>query len=131
MYSDLEKDAVELKYVHGYPSLADFIASDPEHSTTIYRRFDFLSARNLLFLQSELVELEADLRRFDQEDLRNTQTEDSDSARDFKTFHEKAKDAQSGEAKRLKLQLLIREKLKEYSMPPRYLRVCTIHANES
>jgi hypothetical protein len=102
MHSDPEKDAVELKYVHGYPSLADFIASDPEHSTAIYRRFDFLSARNLLFLQSEVVELEADLRRFDQEDLRNTQTEDSDSARDFKTFHEKAKDAQSGEAKRLK-----------------------------
>lgn len=115
MRSDPEKDAVEVKYVHGYPTLAAFIASDPGHSAAIYRRFDFLSARNLLLLQSELVELEAQLRVLDQEDLHNDDGEVNDCARDWAVFEEKAKDTNSGAEKRMKLSLLIRAKLKEYS----------------
>ena len=59
MHSDVENDAVKISYLKGYPSLAAFIASDKDKSTVIYRRFDRLSARNLLYLQSELAELEA------------------------------------------------------------------------
>jgi len=40
MVNDIEKDAVEVVYVKGYPSLAAFIASDHDKSTAIYRRFD-------------------------------------------------------------------------------------------
>lgn len=116
MRPDPEKDAVEVKYVHGYPTLAAFIASDPGHSTAIYRRFDFLSARNLLLLQSELVELEAQLRVLDQEDLRNDDDDEvNECSRDWNVFEEKARDANSGAEKRMKLSLLIRAKLKEYS----------------
>jgi hypothetical protein len=82
MRQDSETDVVEVKYAHGYPSLVAFIASDPGHSTAIYRRFDFLSARNLLHLQSELVGLEAQLRVFDQEDLRNADDDGNESMRD-------------------------------------------------
>ena len=115
MYCDREKDAVEVKYIHGYPSLAAFIASDPGHSTAIYRRFDFLSARNLLYLQSELVELEGQLRAFDQEDLQKADCDENDIARDWKVFEEKARDPASTEKKRLELAIRIRKKLKEYS----------------
>ncbi|ERF74840.1 hypothetical protein EPUS_03224 [Endocarpon pusillum Z07020] len=115
MRPDAEKDAVEVKYVHGYPTLAAFIASDPGHSTAIYRRFDFLSARTLLLLQSELVELEAQLRVLDQEDLQNDDEEVTECARDWNVFEEKAKVAHSRAEKRMQLSLLIRAKLKEYS----------------
>lgn len=113
MSNDPEK-VTEIKYVHGYASLAQFIASDPGHSTSIYRRFDYLAARDLLFQQSELVELEAELRAFDQEDLRHAQ-DDDDSVRDIELFKKRAAaDAQSKEAYRLQLHERIREKLKQY-----------------
>jgi hypothetical protein len=44
----------------GYPKLAERIAVLPE--TGIYRRFDALNARNLLYLQSELCTLENAIR---------------------------------------------------------------------
>jgi hypothetical protein len=43
----------------GYPSLTEDIASDPDRTSLVFRRFDKLAVRNLLYLQSELVELEA------------------------------------------------------------------------
>jgi hypothetical protein len=70
MHSDVENDAVKINYLKGYPSLAAFIASDKDKSTVIYRRFDRLSARNLLYLQSELAELEVKQDAFDREDMR-------------------------------------------------------------
>lgn len=55
------------QYPAGYPRFAAFIAHDEESSTTIYRRFQRLSARNLLYFESELAELEAEQDRLDQE----------------------------------------------------------------
>lgn len=43
----------------GYPQYAAFIAADPDRSTTVYRRFERLAARNLLYLESKLIDLEA------------------------------------------------------------------------
>ena len=45
--------------LEGYPSLSEDIASDPDRTSLVFRRFDKLAVRNLLYLQSELVELEA------------------------------------------------------------------------
>jgi hypothetical protein len=110
---DLEKG--DVTYVCGYPSLAAFLSSDPDHSAVIYRRFDFLSARNLLYLQSELAEFEAQLRAFDQEDLRKAEEDEiNDSARSWKVLQERARDVNSNEKKRIDLAIQIREKLKEY-----------------
>ena len=53
------------RYVMGYPRYSAFIASDEDRSTTIYRRFERLSARNLLYLETELQELEATQDQFD------------------------------------------------------------------
>lgn len=55
------------EYLNGFPTFAAYIASDPE--LAIYRKFDFLSARNLLYLQGELITLEAELKEFDALDL--------------------------------------------------------------
>lgn len=53
------------KYPLGYPRFAAFMASDEDKSTTIFRRFQRLSARNLLYLESELADLEAEQDRLD------------------------------------------------------------------
>jgi hypothetical protein len=47
------------QYQMGYPRFAAFISEDKDKSSTIYRRFERLAARNLLYLESELAELEA------------------------------------------------------------------------
>ncbi|EEU38325.1 uncharacterized protein NECHADRAFT_91425 [Fusarium vanettenii 77-13-4] len=57
-----------IRYVDGFPSLANFIASDRDGTSTIFKRFNRLAARNLLLLQSELAELEARLDEYDRED---------------------------------------------------------------
>ena len=107
----------QICYVKGYPSLAAFIASDPDKSTAIYRRFDRLSARNLLYLQSELVELEAQQDALDAEDLRpTTSTEERKSVRDWKILKERANQpGNTREKERLRVAEEIRTKIKEYS----------------
>lgn len=112
------EDIAEIHYVKGYPSLAAFIASDCDRSTAIYRRFDRLSARNLLYIQSELVELEARQDAFDAEDLRGT-LEDKDSARNWQTLKRRAAHSGNlGEKERLEVVVDIRKKLREYRTVP-------------
>ena len=116
MVNDVEKDAVEVVYVKGYPSLAAFIASDRDKSTAIYRRFDRLSARNLLYLQSELQELEERQDALDAEDLHGD-LQAKKSARNWQVLKKRAKQQDNKREKdQLELVLEIREKLKEYSM---------------
>jgi hypothetical protein len=52
----------------GYPSLANFISSDRDFF--VFRRFNNLAARNLLYLQDELIELEEKLNAIDLAELK-------------------------------------------------------------
>lgn len=52
----------------GFSAVASKIAYDLDKSTTIYRRFDCLSTRNLLFYQADLAEVEGLQRQYDEED---------------------------------------------------------------
>ena len=114
MPNDLKDHMAEIRYVKGYPSLAAFIASDRDKSTAIYRRFDRLSARNLLYMQSELVELEARQDALDAEDLQGT-LEAKDSARNWQTLNKRASETgNTKENERLELVRDIRKILKEY-----------------
>ncbi|KAF8253798.1 hypothetical protein K440DRAFT_618275 [Wilcoxina mikolae CBS 423.85] len=62
------EDGVEKPgYPNGYSSFAAFIATDPELS--VYRTFQRITSRNLLYLQSELRMLEDELDQLDKEDL--------------------------------------------------------------
>ncbi|KAK5119305.1 hypothetical protein LTR85_007661 [Meristemomyces frigidus] len=51
----------------GYPAIASFIARDPDHESFVFRRFNRLTARKLLHMQSELLELEQKLMDLDEE----------------------------------------------------------------
>ena len=64
--------------LEGYPSLAQFIARDGD--AAIFRKYAQLSARNLLYLQSELYELEEQLRQLDREDAKDIDNEEPQKA---------------------------------------------------
>ncbi|UKZ82730.1 hypothetical protein TrVFT333_010526 [Trichoderma virens FT-333] len=87
----------------GYPSLASFIGSDKDFF--IFRRFSALSARNLLYLQDELLELESRLQEIDlKESL-------SQSQQDLWNLHSRREDSNQS---RKALMKEIRIKLQEY-----------------
>jgi hypothetical protein len=114
MQSDPEHGKAKSNII-GYPSLATFIASDEDRSTAIYRRFNRLAARNLLYLQSELAELEARLDHFDEEDYLHGSREEKYVLGNWPEFKAKADDANNTrERERMKLVMEIREKIKEY-----------------
>ncbi|KAL8703745.1 MAG: hypothetical protein Q9201_003070 [Fulgogasparrea decipioides] len=114
MPTDAEHDAIEIQYVKGYPSLAAFIASDTYKSTFIYRRFDRLSARSLLYLQSELVELEAEQDALETEDQYSS-TDELKGSRDWNILKARGRgESYERDQKRLCLVYEIRQKLKEY-----------------
>jgi hypothetical protein len=56
-----ENSAWAYRRNYGYPSLADFIAQDPDHETYVFRRFKRLGVRNVLYLQGELIKIEREL----------------------------------------------------------------------
>lgn len=62
----------------GYPSFAQFIARDGD--AAIFRKYAHLSARNLLYLQSELHELDVQLRQLDREDAKDIDNEEAQKA---------------------------------------------------
>lgn len=94
-----------------YPSYADFIASDPELS--VFRRFDGLSSRNLLYLQSELLDLQTRLADFDQEDYNEKSGDVVLSAKCWETFAARAEE-HPRENERMELIRKIRVVMREY-----------------
>ena len=54
--------------LEGYVELAEFIESDAQLS--IWRRYDTLAARNLLYLEAELQLIQFKLQKLDREDLK-------------------------------------------------------------
>jgi hypothetical protein len=97
-------------FVNGYPSLAAFIASDRDNSTSIYRGYHRLASRNLLYLEAELFELEKRQDELDEEDLRGDLTA-KQYARDWPTLN-----SSDNPRCRERRELLdkIRDKIKEY-----------------
>ena len=102
-----------LRYLSGYPSLAHFVASDRDRTTLIYKRYDELAARNLLYLQSELAEMQAAQRAFDQHDL-TVDRSMKQCARNFTDFRKAAEADDASQKERWELMKRIRETLKEY-----------------
>lgn len=91
------------------------LATDPDRTTFIYNRFDGLSARNLLYLQSELAELQSRQRKFDEEEATSRNMENKQCARNFASFEKAAlQDGNEKQKERMNLMLQIRKTIKEY-----------------
>lgn len=115
MARDFEKEAQPKNHLIGFPSLASFMVKNTDHSTLIYNRFDGLSARNILYLQSELAELQGQQDEFDREDFWDIETNGKEFARNWKEFENASQEEGSKPQRRMALVKKIREKIKEYS----------------
>jgi hypothetical protein len=98
----------------GYPKLAGRMAVLPE--IAMFKRFGALNARNLLYMQSELMMLEARLKQVEAEDAMTMQNRKQDYSRDFYWLH--YSEIVGPDTKQLNLIRRIREILKDYSAFP-------------
>ena len=111
---DLEKDHSRMMPLTDSPSLATFITSDKDKSPSIYKRFERLSARNILHLQSESMELEAQQDEYDTQ-VASLGLEAKKSLRDWTVLKEQASQSTALGVRGLSLAREIREKLKDHS----------------
>jgi len=98
------------RYIDGFPALAAFIASDRDGTSAIFKRFNRLAARNLLYLQCELAELQDKLDTFDYEDGNARDT--LQSLRNWEEYKARA------QPERMDLLRNIRATMKEYRKYP-------------
>ncbi|KAF2193950.1 hypothetical protein K469DRAFT_548266 [Zopfia rhizophila CBS 207.26] len=119
--NDVEQPSPASKqYLEGFPRLSALTASDPD--LQVYRRFNRLASRNLLYLQAEILDLEARLKEFDAEDLELASAEEEGgdwmevklSARCWEVFRERAEQGEKREKERMGLIKELRERLAEY-----------------
>jgi hypothetical protein len=117
MSGDEEKHIGETLAPDGHPSLAEFIAKHRDSSTAIYRHYDDLSARNILYLQGELAELRVLQLKYDREDAEPGEIDAKERSRDWNKFKTLAEEPGGNrrEQERMKVMLKIRATLKEYS----------------
>lgn len=101
----------------GYPLLAEFLASDNDRTILVFKRFDRLAMRNLLYLQSELAELQTCQDEYDAEDisLERGDRAAKQCARNWESFTDAIKKGNGRQMKRMELVNEIRKKMKEYS----------------
>jgi hypothetical protein len=114
MHQDIENVHEDLNRKNGYASVAAWIARDPDNETFVYRRFDKLSARNLLYFQSELLMLEKRLDELDQEVQMSESLDLKDAARTWELLVKQKEQGDSKAQERIKVLAELRMKLKEY-----------------
>lgn len=102
----------------GYASVAEWIALDPDNEPFIFRKFDELSARNLLYLQAEILAIEEQLERIDDADAASRDLGRLNLARTWETLNDSKKLGDQEARDRMTLILMLREKLKEYRKLP-------------
>ncbi|WQF76373.1 hypothetical protein CDEST_01387 [Colletotrichum destructivum] len=100
----------------GYPSFSHLIASDPE--LFIFRGFKSLSSRNLLHLQSALLEIDTELEELDKEEADRAQTDlDAQmSIQCWEVLSARAKDGDARESLKMDLVRRLQEATKEYQV---------------
>ena len=98
--------------MEGYAKVARFMGRHTEFA--LFRRFRALNMQNLLYLQAEIIHLEADLYKLASEDIRHGKRQNH--AHDWWSLSQGESD---GDTEQWELMLELREKLEKYS---RHLR---------
>ena len=88
--------------------MAAFMASDPDNSAAIFRSFDRLVTRNLLYLQSRMQQLEAIQDELDDENLKRGDLDAARAASSWEDFEELVQ-TQEWQQKRMKLAMDIQK----------------------
>lgn len=114
---DVESNNSETKAA-GFRALAQRIARGPDHEIFIFRKFDQLSARNLLQLESRLAYLERELRTQDEIAEKSKDATSVFSTECWEGFESSAKNRKRPEHGRMKLVKEISRVVKEYRQFP-------------
>lgn len=101
----------------GFANVARWLSLDRDNETFIYRRFNELSARNILYLQCELLDLEKKLNELDKKDVTSDDMDLKDVARTWETFMQRFEEGNSEAVVRMELITKLRAKIKEYRTP--------------
>lgn len=110
---DEELATTQVEYPNGFASVADFIAQDKDKTSTIFRRFDRLAARNLLYLQSRLQSLEASQNEHDNQDLQSNDLRVKKAATSWEDFESLAK-TRERERRRMEFSQELERVMKKY-----------------
>jgi hypothetical protein len=92
----------------GYPSVAAHLASSSE--LAVFRKFSNLNMRNLLYMQTELIMLEAELAELDREDA-----SDNNRVVTLQSWEAILRSSSEKDIMRKEVALTMRKKLREYS----------------
>lgn len=97
------------------------MALDPDNEALVFRKFDFLSARRTLPLQSQLLELEYQLKDMDSKVSKSVEAKKS--LKKHEIFEERAKSGNLPDEDRMRLLEEIHSKLTDYriSTHPKHL----------
>lgn len=107
---------------NGYAAAANSIAQDPDNETYIFRRFDRLTARNLLNIQGELLALQHELDVLDKAAALSSEPGLHVAMRSWAAMHTKIPDDDGGDntekEKRVRIAAQLEVKLKKYRKFP-------------
>lgn len=112
---------MQMEAPQGYPKLASLQGTYPQLG--IYRRFSILNARNLLYLQAELVELETELDECTKEDSKSG---DPSKRLNNTNWYYLSRRKEGLPDSQWRTMLRLREKLDEYSMMSSSIRLWVI-----
>jgi hypothetical protein len=98
----------------GYQVASDWIASGPDGETLIFQKFGKLTARNLLYMQSELIALEEELHRLDADITRSDDIELKDAAWSWEALRGMEESGNTIARRQMELMVTLRTKLKVY-----------------
>ncbi|KAF5987548.1 hypothetical protein FBULB1_1937 [Fusarium bulbicola] len=110
----MNADQIATRPSLGFAALSSWIVSDTDQELLVFRKFGEISARNLLYLQCELLSIEARLKAWDKKVQGSNDTALEEAAETWEMTIEQA-NAGNPEAKEL-LELVsqLRAKIKEY-----------------
>lgn len=108
---------IPIPFINGYPSASRFIAGDPDHSFSIYNAFHRLLARNLLYLEAELFELQKEQDVLDVQDSHG----DANSIDCLRSWKSLSTNKEVRQMQRMELVMKIRKQLKEYRKKVEFL----------
>ncbi|KAJ3573951.1 hypothetical protein NPX13_g4517 [Xylaria arbuscula] len=113
----------------GYAQWASWIASDPDNEPFVFRKFDELGALNLLYFQSEMIQLEIQIKELGLEDVQQPNIDSITAARQWEALLEQCATSELAEnanpatvasntrtRAKAKMQLIIhlRDKIRQY-----------------
>lgn len=100
----------------GFATVAEWIALDADNETFIFRKFDRLAARNLLYLQARIMMLEKRLEGLDTEIAQTNDMTMKDAATTWEQLVKQDSEGQEHARRHMKLVVEIKQALKEYCM---------------